>query len=168
MKFWQISSRWHQHAKTPEKIEETKKYSYLSSILAIFRKYNIIFGYLNDKQKEDFEKIEEGDLIAISDGIKKIAAIGKALTYAQSLTRLNANFSKVEIEDCKKRIGLNLEDFNIMGIKINIINLEENTFGSEVGTFYQITDDNIKEKIQDLWTGKEVDITNLHITYGKS
>ena len=55
-----------------------------------------------------------------------------------------------------------------MGIKINIINLEENTFGSEVGTFYQITDDNIKDKIQDLWTGKEVDITNLNITYGKS
>ena len=53
-------------------------------------------------------------------------------------------------------------------MKVNIINLEENKFSSKKGIIYPITEDKVKTAIQDLWTGKEVDITNLNITYGKS
>ena len=157
MEIWKIGSRWNE--------EGDPKYS----ILDIFLKYNVCFASpKEDFQKKYFEEVKEGDLIAISDGIKKIAAIGKTITYTHPLPNLNINFCEADKKNYIRWLGLDVTKPNIIGMKVNIINLEENKFSSKKGIIYPITEDKVKTAIQDLWTGKEVDITNLNITYGKS
>ena len=84
------------------------------------------------------------------------------------LSNLNINFCEADKKNYIRWLGLDVTKPNIIGMKVNIINLEENKFSSKKGIIYPITEDKVKTAIQDLWTGKEVDITNLNITYGKS
>ena len=157
MEIWRIGSRW------------SAKGDSNYSILDIFLKYNVCFASPDlDFQKDYFKNIKEGDLIAISDGIKKIAAIGKTITYTHPLPNLNINFCEADKKNYIRRLGLDVTKPNIIGMKVNIINLEENKFSSKKGIIYPITEDKVKTAIQDLWAGKEVDITNLSINYGKS
>ena len=76
MEVWKIGSRW------------SKTDSEKSSILDIFRKYNIVFagdvketGQYTDKIKSS---VKIGDLIAVADGIK-VKSLGKVKSLPKPL-----------------------------------------------------------------------------------
>ncbi len=79
---WKVASRW---SETGHKE---------SSILDIFRSHNIVFV---GKLQEEFNKIREGDLIAISDG-RTIVGLGLAASTPQPITCMGINFTKKENE----------------------------------------------------------------------
>ena len=151
MEIYKIASRWNK--------EGDPNYS----ILKFFLKYDICFAYpKDDDKKKYFENVKEGDLVVIADGVK-IVALGKTLTYAHPLPDLNGNFDSEDTERYTK-IGVNFQDSNIMGMKVNIIKLkDENVFKChyKTGRFCEVQDE--EQKIENLWAGKEVDTEGFEI-----
>jgi hypothetical protein len=139
MNVWKIASRW---SKTG-----TKK----SSILDLFRKYNIVFAGKKTEQIRDSVKI--GDTVAISDGLK-IIAVAKVISTPSSIT----NFSEIQDDD-KKRFEF--EDW-VIAFRVEIYNLnQDEIFTTKKGTFHGMG--KYTEKVIELYNQKVLDNTKFEI-----
>lgn len=111
---WKIGSRWSDYGDRS------------SSILDIFRKYNIVFC---GGHEDIYNKVKKGDYIAISDGLK-IVSVSKVLDSPKKITEY-----KFEKED-KERFGY--EDSTV-AIKVDILDLKESEiFKYNRGTFHGV------------------------------
>lgn len=129
MNIWKIASRW-----SDEGIPS-------SSILDIFRKYQMVFaGRETNRIKND---VKIGDLVAISDGIK-VVAIGKVLTSPKVLTEF-----KFDEDDLNSK-RFNYEDW-VIGFKVKLVDLsDEQKFDYNRGTFHAVHGE-YKNKIKTLY-----------------
>ncbi len=78
---WKVASRWSEDGNSG------------SSILQLFRRHNVVF--VGTKQHL-FRQIEEGSLVAVSDG-KKVVALGVVHSPVTPLTDLNLTFTQEEL-----------------------------------------------------------------------
>ena len=113
MNVWKIASRW------------SGKGTKESSVLDLFRKYGLVFaGRETDKIKE---KVNPGDLIAISDGLK-IVSVAKVISAPVSITSFTIQ------EEDKTRFDYNAW---VVGFKVEIFNLnQDEIFTTKMGTFH--------------------------------
>ncbi|MGD1818799.1 MAG: DUF262 domain-containing protein [Pleomorphochaeta sp.] len=136
MNVWKIATRWSTNGH-PD-----------SSILDIFRKYNILFA--GKSQCTITNNVFPNDIIAISDGIK-IVAIAKVLSKPKEITEYK--FEKVDIE------RFDYEDW-VIGFKVNIYDLnEEDYFDYRQGTFHRVREA-YKERIIKLFEKYKLDYYN--------
>lgn len=126
---WKIGSRWSNSG--------TKE----SSIIDIFRKYQIVF--LGAEERVRFQnEVKTGDYIAIADGFN-VPTVSKVLSEPMSITELGIEFT----EDEKNRFTF--EDW-VIGAKVHIVELknENSIYYKERGAFCranQITDEVIQK-----------------------
>ena len=129
MNIWKIGTRWSDNGSTD------------SSIIDIFRKYNIVFA--GREQDTIKSSVKPGDLIAISDGIK-IVSIGKVLDEPKSITEFR--LEAIDINSDR----FNYEDW-VIGFKVSLFDLKkEDCFDYRRGTFHGVNGE-YKDKIQDLF-----------------
>ena len=118
---WKVGSRW-SHTGTVE-----------SSIIDLFRRNNIVF---TNRNTHLFERIKEGDLIAVSDGFK-IIALGLATSSPKPITQFTIQISSKESE-------IFSPDDSTWGCKISFIDLKEQDYFTykKRGAFHGIPGDN--------------------------
>ncbi len=129
MNIWKIATRW------------SDKGDPSSSIIDIFRKYNILFA----GREQDYIKqsVKPNDIIAISDGIT-IVSIAKVLDKPKKLTE----FSLDDIDIGTGRF--NYEDW-VIGFKVTLFDLKkEDWFDYRQGTFHGVNGE-YKNKIKSLY-----------------
>lgn len=139
MEVWKIASRWSNTG--------TKE----SSILDIFRKYGIVFAGTQTEKIE--KKVQQGDLIAISDGLK-IVSVAKALSNPVAIT----NFTYFTEED-KQRFSYTK---NTIAFRVEIFNLnEKEIFTTKMGTFHGMG--KYSDKVIKLYNSKLSSSSNFEI-----
>lgn len=129
MNIWKIATRW------------SDKGDPNSSIIDIFRKYNLLFA----GREQDYIKrsVKLNDLVAISDGIT-IVSIGKVLDKPKIVT----DFQLDEIDI--KSGCFDYEDW-VIGFKVSLFNLKKkDRFNYRQGTFHGINGE-YKKKIKFLF-----------------
>lgn len=121
MNVWKVASRW-SHTGTPE-----------SSVLDIFRKYNVLFiGRQTDRASEE---IEIDDIVAVSDGLK-IVSVGQILEKPKPVTEYK--FDEDDLELCRNQ-DKNFYYSNNIGFKVKLYNLDEHDiFQYTQRTFHKI------------------------------
>jgi len=127
MNVWKIASRW-----SDTGTED-------SSIIDIFRKYNIVFaGRQTDYIKQS---VEVGDYIAVTDGTT-IVSVGIVLGEPAPIT--DFEFEEKDINDER----FDYEDW-VIGFKVIIFDLDKNNFIkiNRGSTFHSINDNKVKQKI---------------------
>ncbi len=113
---WKVGSRW--------SINGTKE----SSIIDIFRKYQIVF--LGSEERGRFlNEVKTGDYIAIADGFN-VYTVSKVLSEPKPITELGIEFTEEE----KNRFTF--EDW-VIGAKVHIVELknDNNIYYKERGAF---------------------------------
>ena len=113
---WKVGSRW--------SINGTKE----SSIIDIFRKYQIVF--LGSEERGRFlNEVKTGDYIAIADGFN-VYTVSKVLSEPKPITELGIEFTEEE----KNRFTF--EDW-VIGVKVHIVELknDNNIYYKERGAF---------------------------------
>lgn len=149
MTVWKVASRWSNDGNIG------------SSIIHLFRKYQIAFVYNNtpDEKGSFFvdSKVQIGDLIALSDG-QTIVAIGKVLEKPFPLSE------KWTFDDDMYDYS---DDENIIGIKIKLIDLSENErfYYGKIGRFHALHNET-EQNIIKLWENQfitEQQIKNFSI-----
>ncbi len=116
MNVWKIASRW-----SDTGTEE-------SSIIDIFRKYNIVFA----GRKTDYIKqnVEIGDYIAVTDG-KTVVSVGIVLGEPKPLTEFDIDKKDIKSE------RFDYEDW-VIAIKVVLFDLDKNDYFQYIqGTFHQ-------------------------------
>jgi uncharacterized protein with ParB-like and HNH nuclease domain len=129
MNIWKIATRW------------SDKGDPNSSIIDIFRKYNILFA----GRKQDYIKrsVKPNDIIAISDGIT-IVSIGKVLDDPRKIT--DFPLDKIDINSGR----FDYEDW-VIGFKVSLFDLKkEDWFNYRQGTFHGVNGEYMK-KIKSLF-----------------
>ena len=129
MNIWKIATRW------------SDKGDPNSSIIDIFRKYNILFA----GREQDYIKrsVKPNDIIAISDGIT-IVSIGKVLDKPKKITDF-------PLDDTDINSGrFDYEDW-VIGFKVSLFDLKkEDWFNYRQGTFHGVNGE-YKKKIKSLF-----------------
>lgn len=139
MSVWKIASRWSNSG--------TKK----SSVLDLFRKYNIVFAGKETEKIKSTVKI--GDTVAISDGIK-IVAVAKVISTPVPIT----TFTDIQNED-KKRFDY---DDWVVAFRVEIYNLsQDEIFKTKRGTFHGMG--KYSEKVKELYSKRVLDNTQFEI-----
>jgi uncharacterized protein with ParB-like and HNH nuclease domain len=125
MNVWKIATRWSDDG-NPN-----------SSILEIFRKYQVVFA---GREREYIKnQVKPGDYIALSDGLS-VVSVGKVLSEPKSL--IEFEFSEEDISSGK----FDYEDW-VIAFKVQLIDLlPEDVFSYRQGTFHAIHGD-YKEKV---------------------
>ena len=140
MNVWKIASRWSKSG--------TKK----SSILDLFRKYNIVFA--GKKTEKILDSVKIGDTVAISDGLK-IIAVAKVISNPSAIT----NFTEIQDEDKKK---FDFEDW-VIAFRVEIYNLnKDEIFTTRKGTFHGMGKHT--EKVIELYNKKVLDTSKFEIS----
>jgi len=137
MNIWKIATRW------------SDKGDPNSSIIDIFRKYNILFA----GREQDYIKrsVKPNDIIAISDGIT-IVSIGKVLDNPKIITK----FPLDEIDINSGRFDY--EDW-VIGFKVSLFDLKkEDWFNYRQGTFHGVKG-KYRNKIKSLFEKYNEDYT---------
>ncbi len=117
MNIWKIATRW------------SDKGHYSSSIIDLFRKYNVLFA----GREQDYIKraVKPNDIIAIADGIK-IVSIGKVIDKPKVITEFP--FDNADINSGR----FDYEDW-VIGFKVNMFELKkEDWFSYRQGTFHRV------------------------------
>lgn len=142
MNIWKIGSRW---SKTGDRN---------NSLLSIFRRNNVVFLGEDKSQRSDFDKVKEGDYIAIADGIK-IVSVAKAIKRPEHilLDTLKVN--------TREKGFLNEKGF-VPGVKVKFYDFFEPIDYNRGKTFHHINDKDVIEQIKNAI--KEFDSTQFSIT----
>ena len=117
---WKIGSRWSSWGEASK------------SVLSIFRRNNIVF--LGDNSKERFlNEVKEGDYFAIADGYT-VVAVAKAIGCPKRLE----DIGNLLIRDCEKGIFDESDTEYSVGVKVKIVDLDENSYFyyQKRGTFF--------------------------------
>jgi uncharacterized protein with ParB-like and HNH nuclease domain len=125
MNVWKIATRWSDDG-NPD-----------SSILEIFRKYQVVFA----GRERDYirNQVKPGDFIALSDGLM-IVSVGKVLSEPKNIT--DFEFSEEDIASEK----FEYDDW-VVALKVQIIDLlPEDVFSYRQGTFHAVHGD-YREKV---------------------
>jgi len=139
MNVWKIASRW---SKTG-----TKK----SSVLELFRKYNIVFA--GKYTEKILRLVQKGDLVAISDG-RKIVAVAKVISRPTAIT----NFT--EIQEADKQY-FDYEDW-VVGFRVEIYNFsQDEIFETKIGTFHKMGKHT--QRVLDIFNAKVLDNSKFEI-----
>ena len=139
MSVWKIASRWSKSG--------TKK----SSVLDLFRKYNIVFAGKKTEKIKNSVKI--GDTVAISDGIK-VVAVAKVISIPAPIT----DIADIQYED-KKRFDY---DDWVIAFRVEIYNLsQDEIFKTKMGTFHGMG--KYSEKVKELYNKRSLDNTKFEI-----
>jgi len=130
MDIWKIGSRWSDTG------EESK------TVLNIFDKHGIVFA--GKKTNKIMNKVKEGDLIAISDGLQ-IVRVGKVLSSPRKITDF-------EIFDESDKARFHYNDW-VVGFRVSIFKLDKDEMiSTKMGTFHAIKKD--AKKIEDIYNNK--------------
>jgi hypothetical protein len=133
MKVWKLASRWSYDGNVD------------SSVLNLFRSNKTVFVYnLKPNETKSFRiesKVQVGDLLAISDGLK-IVSIAKVLQKPAPI--------KEKWTETVRKIDFNNE--NILGMAVEFVELDENQQFAykKMGRFHQLHH-NVKDRIIQLW-----------------
>jgi hypothetical protein len=114
---WKIASRW--------SYDGNKN----SSIIDIFRKYNIVFA--GRKQYDIKRSVKPNDIIALSDGTT-VVSVGKITDIPKPITEFN-------FDELDRNSGrFNYEEW-VIGFKVNLYDLKsEDWFKYNRGTFHKV------------------------------
>jgi len=137
MDIWKIATRW------------SDKGDPNSSIIGIFRKYNILFA----GREQDYIKrsVKPNDIVAISDGVT-IVSIGKVLDNPKIIT----DFPLDEIDTNSGRFDY--KDW-VIGFKVSLFDLKkEDWFNYRQGTFHRVKGE-YKNRIKSLFEKYNEDYT---------
>ncbi len=137
MNVWKIASRWSNNGNSE------------SSVLNLFRKYNIAFVY---DDKIHLNHVVSGDLFAISDGLR-IVSIGKVLDKARPI-------NEFEIDE----LYVFNEDGCTVGFKIELIDLSDiDIFIYEKwGRFHGLHNE-VKDKVVSLFEKYKIETTSNYV-----
>lgn len=138
LQVWKIASRF---SKTG-----TKK----SSVLNLFRKYSIVFA--GTKTDKIIDKVKEGDLVAISDGLN-IVSVAKVISKPTKVTSFDIE------EDDKKQF-----DYQnwVIAFRVEIFNLNiDEVFTTKMGTFHGMG--KYSDLIRKLYISKSSSTTSFKI-----
>lgn len=102
---WKVASRWSWDGNEG------------SSILQLFRRHNVVF--VGTKQHL-FRQINEGDLIAVSDG-KKVVALGVVHSQVTPLLKLKLTFSAEELAQVEPNAS-------ILAVRLSFTDLDEDDY----------------------------------------
>jgi len=139
MNIWKIASRWSNTG--------TKE----SSILDLFRKYRIVFS--GREQNNINDKVNKGDLIAISDGLK-IVSVAKVISTPNKITSFTIQ------EDDKQRFDYS--DW-VVGFRVEIFDLNnDEVFSIARGRTFQAMNKESKI-VKELYNSKLSSNTNFEI-----
>ncbi len=131
MNVWKIASRWNDNGEND--VED--------KLLEDFIKYKIVFA---GRKTDYIKKVEENDIIAISDGIV-VKAIAKAIGKPKFLSEFGINDLEVYYKG----------DEQTMAISVDIYELdEEKYFEYNRGTFHKVAANEYYNKLISLFFGK--------------
>ena len=116
---WKIASRWSDDGNRN------------SSIIDIFRKYNIVFA---GRKQDDIKRlVKPNDIIALSDGTT-VVSVGKVTDIPKPITEFNFD----ELDRNSGRFNYN---DRVIGFKVNLYDLKsEDWFKYNRGTFHGINE----------------------------